>query len=753
VARYTVGSLGCAATSRPATVESVAMTDSKADRPTSLLTWIWRSYLRGALIPLICIELVLLAVYLASHSINERRTLDTFRAISEEEFENLAGQKAAVVSERLASVTAAVEVLRHHAREALTTTCTPDEAEVARYAVDEHGVFHTRGRGGAALYYSAITPLGPEERLKAYCSARLDELMISLAQASPLIDQIYVNTHDSMNRIYPWFDVTEQYISHMDIPSFNFYYEADARHNPDRDVVWTESYLDPAGRGWMVSAVAPVYRNDFLEAVVGIDVTLSTVISEVLQLDLPPGSYAMLVGRGGRILALPGSAAEEWRIDAPDTATDYGPVLSNTWQPDDLNLFARPGLAGLAERLRAETSGSGSFDLGGARRMTAWSVVGEPGWTILIVADERQVFAEVVALGDDFEAVGWLMMAVLVLFSAGFFWALYSRARRHSRTIAEPLLALQAMAQRIGRGDFHQPPVTSGIAELNATGAEVARMGNALGEANRRLLDADRELRRALVDARAANRAKSEFLAKMSHELRTPLNAIIGFSDLIADRSFGPDTNDRYFEYAADIRSSGRHLLGLINDVLDLSKIEAGQHELSPRLLPVQELFNEVRSMVAVEADSRGLTLRVEIEPGLPALCADPRAARQVLLNLMSNAIKFTSAGGTITLGSAIDRPGRLALWVEDEGIGIPEDRLEDVLKPFEQVEGAYARGHGGTGLGLTIVKDLVELHGGEVRIASRLGQGTRVTVCFPEREQPIRQRLAELRQPDSCVA
>jgi signal transduction histidine kinase len=579
--------------------------------------------------------------------------------------------------------------------------------------------------------------------------------MISLTEASPLVEQIYLNTHDSMNRIFPWFDVTEQYVPDMDIPSFNFYYEADAAHNPDRSVEWTDAYLDPAGQGWMVSAIAPVYRGDFLEGVVGIDVTLGTVLNEVLQLDLPDGSYAMLLGRDGRILAMPHAAARDLQVEAPLTAGDYGPVHSETLQPDDLNLFARTGMAGLAQAIRSGHGGLAHIDLADGGRTAAWSMIDATGWTMLVMADESQVFSAVIAVGETFHTIGWAMLVVLGLFSALFFLLLYLRAQRHSRAIAEPLLGLRDMVRRIGEGDFRQTPVTSGIAELNATGEEVARMGAALGEANQRLVDADRELRRALIEAQTANRAKTEFLAKMSHELRTPLNAIIGFADLLVDRSACPGLAEQHSDFAEEIRCSGRHLLGLINDVLALSKIEAGQRDLAPAPIPVAGLFAEMRRATAAEAEARGLTVETAVPPALPALIADPQAARQILLKLLSNAVKFTPGGGTVTLGAEAEGEGegeeRMALWVADTGIGIPEDRLRDVLEPFQQVEGAYARGYGGTGLGLTIVRDLAELHGGEVRIDSRLGEGTRVTVRFPLQRR-LRPAAAPAGDPALCA-
>lgn len=233
--------------------------------------------------------------------------------------------------------------------------------------------------------------------------------------------------------------------------------------------------------------------------------------------------------------------------------------------------------------------------------------------------------------------------------------------------------------------------------------------------------------------AEFASRTKSEFLAAVSHELRTPLNAIIGFSEMMRDEVLGPVGNDAYGEYADHIYNSGSHLLGIINDILDLAKVEAGTAELNEEELEIADVFETSRRMFEARCQQAGNTLTCEIAENLPPLRADRLKLQQVLVNLLSNAVKFTPAGGSIICSAYLEPNGDMHITVVDTGIGIAEADIATALEPFRQVDSSLSRQYEGTGLGLPLASRFVELHGGFLRLESEPDAGTQVTVSFPK--------------------
>jgi PAS domain S-box-containing protein len=269
----------------------------------------------------------------------------------------------------------------------------------------------------------------------------------------------------------------------------------------------------------------------------------------------------------------------------------------------------------------------------------------------------------------------------------------------------------------------------SGMPVYDDAGAFLGYRGTA-SDITREVL-AQRSLRQAKEQAETASRAKSEFLANMSHELRTPLNAILGFAEIIRDRLLGPIT-DRYAEYAQDIHSSGSHLLGIINDILDLSKVEAGRVDLVEEIVDLQTIIRSVVLLLRERVANAELTLKTELPDTLLLLRADERKLKQILMNLLSNAVKFTPPGGEILVHARVEGERGVMIEVADNGIGIAPEDIERALSPFGQVDSRLSRRYEGTGLGLPLARALAELHGGTLTLESALGRGTIVRITLP---------------------
>jgi two-component system cell cycle sensor histidine kinase PleC len=276
----------------------------------------------------------------------------------------------------------------------------------------------------------------------------------------------------------------------------------------------------------------------------------------------------------------------------------------------------------------------------------------------------------------------------------------------------------------------HEQRLVEGEKRRIATINDLRQSQQALERQTGELADLAEKYAEEKTRAEEASQAKSKFLANMSHELRTPLNAIIGFSEIMESAMFGPLGAEKYSEYSRDIRESGQYLLDVINDILDMSKIEAGGIHLAPEVAELDRVLTDSLRVVWARANEKRLTLTSHVAPGIK-LTADRRALKQIALNLLSNAVKFTPDGGAVTVRGRM-RGGMVTIAIEDNGIGIPKDALHKLGRPFEQVESQLTKRYQGSGLGLAIAKSLTELHGGTMRIRSVLGAGTMVVVRLP---------------------
>ena len=824
-----------------------------------LFIWIWYSYLKTAIIPLVVVELVFIGIYFFTNEWSQRESIKLLKEGTQDELLQIAKREAVVIDNQLSSITNATELYKRHIKEALYSKVNTQSEDIGRLKYSpERENYTTKDSkaGGAAIYYSGIVPVEEKEREKVQRLLSTQGIMKNIYESQALAAAIYFNTFDSLNIIYPFIDVLEQYAPHLDTPTFNFYYEADLKHNPERTIKWTDAYLDPAGNGWMASAIAPVYRDNFLEGVAGIDVTLETIVDEVLDLEIPWKGYGVLVGKDGAIIALPKNGEKTFGLKQLNTHKYDESILRDTFKPEQYNIYKREDLKGIVERMVQEKDGLINTTLNNEKHFISWSTVKNTGWKLLIITPEKNVFSEINKISDKLFEIGTFMIVGLILFYVLFFLILYKQSRKMSKNLTEPLVLLNTVVKSIGEGKYFQKKLEFKVNEFQEVADQLIEMGYELGKTNNCLKNAQMKLKkresnlRALVhsiddiimefdktgvclnvwtnnekllakpidkfrgkkiedvldekheemiaslvervfetgktetieyeittqygnewfqgrfspifdqegmvktlsftarnisdrkkmehyliqaknEAVRASKAKSEFLSSMSHELRTPMNAILGFAQILElDTDEQPLTKSQQ-DCIEEILKAGNHLLRLINEILDLAKIESGSISIFIEPVEVQEVINEVVGLIAPLAAQNNLTLinRFKASSNI-YVNADRTRFKQVLLNLLSNAVKYNKENGTIIL-ECLKINDYMKFVITDTGIGIDSSNLDYVFQPFYR-ENEINNIIEGTGIGLNVSKQLVELMKGTIHVESKKGVGSKFWFELP---------------------
>ncbi len=395
----------------------------------------------------------------------------------------------------------------------------------------------------------------------------------------------------------------------------------------------------------------------------------------------------------------------------------HGRILAHPDEPSRLMRRDLSALAPVRGMLAGETGVAEFFSpVVGAQMIAGFTTEPRTGWGVMV----PQPFSELENEAAMVRGIAVAIMLAGIVVAALLGWVLAS-------FITRPVEAVADAAGRFAAGETPQrTDALPGLVPL-----EMRRLAEAFDGMAQKVQAALADQAGALTEAEAASRAKTRFVANMSHELRTPLHSIIGFSEIMQEERLGPVGNAQYLEHATYIRDAGRHLLAVINDILTLAQAEEGKGLLHEAPVDVPRTVAACLAMVRLRAEEGGLRLEDAVPDDLPTLQADEGKLRQILLNLLSNAVKFTPEGGVVTVAAAADRGG-MTLSVRDTGIGIADEDMATALSPFGQVDNRLNREFDGTGLGLPLAKRLMELHDGRMRIDSRVGEGTVVTLHFP---------------------
>ncbi len=833
------------------------------DESISLYKWIWKSYIRTALIPLLIVELIFICIYFGSNIWSHKKTVIFFKGQVQDQLEQIANQEASGIDDQLSSITNSTMFFSIQMGRALSTQASLTPIDYDRLTYSKEGAYYTKKDsedGGASIFYSGIVPIKEDEQEKVARALTQQNLMADIKNTQPLAASIYLNTFDSFNMIYPYFDVISKYPPLSDIPSNNFYYEADAAHNPERKVKWTDVYLDQSGDGLITSALCPVYNDGFLEGVVGINMTINTIANQILTMHIPWHGYALLIGKNGNILVLPNSNKTDWNLDKINDNIYDGNTLKDNFNSDQFNLYKNKDLNFLTNKITNDTSGFSNFMLKNQSRVLSWSTISNTGWKLLLVVPEQDIYSKVDILIDNIIKIGIFMTSGLILSYIIIFLVISKKTKKISSAFSNSLLKINSLVQRISDGNYNQEEPTFKIEELKNISVQLIQMGKRLGKTNKNLLITQYELEKKETDLKAlvnsindiilevdskgyitnfwskshhdlyelymrgnfssiddildkdtcnrarekilyvlqtketvtiefsiesnsdlkwfeacissrlnyetkvvvsarditeqkklassiisakeeaekANKAKSEFLSSMSHELRTPLNAILGFSQVLELDPESPLTYSQQ-QSVEEILKAGNHLLELINEVLDLSKIESGKVSISIECVEIKPVMEETFAIIKPFADKHNIKIiTYPIEDSNEFVSSDRTRLKQILLNLLSNAIKYNKQNGQVIFyHDRIDDKYRF--HVIDTGIGISDFDLDFIFKPFHRLN-ELNNSIEGTGIGLTVSKQLVELMSGEIYVESQKDIGSHFCVEFPSTDLCILQ-------------
>jgi signal transduction histidine kinase len=690
----------------------------------SLQDWFWRALFRSAIIPLLVIELSFLLVFWFSGRLSYDTNISTVQEISHSYLEDISTREAATISETLRGVANMTSIFARQTNTALQAKATPTAAERSRFAFDANGAFRTiRDNGTTASFFSGIMPINDAALEKVWRTQRLDPLMADIKNSNPLVSQVYFNSFDSYNRLYPYFD-TSAYPARMDIPSFKFYYEADSAHNPKRKAVWTDAYIDPAGQGWMVSSIAPVHIGNRLEGVVGIDVTIRSIVDHLLATDLPWDSYAMLVGRDGTIIAIQPAGERDLGVRELKDHSYAKAIAQNTFKPGQFNLLKREDTRAFGLSAFDKDRGYVHFKLRGTDRIAAFAEVEGPDWRLIVVGNEANINQTADNLRAQYTRATVIMLVILVLFYLGYFAFLYVRSRRMSHVVAQPLEQLSGVVETMTRGGKDPEFSGSEVEEIDRFGMHLMDVHRKLSAAEARSQAQEKLVAAALEKEREANETQRRFMRVMSHEIRTPL-AVIDSSAQILERRANNLEPTGVIERAQKMRRSTGRIAGLLTRLVRLLDIDSGKGKAPMVPVDLGILMAEVCS--EFKATGLGRVFNVVAEPELVVL-ADPELMRLTLIAVLENAEKYSPTEKPIDV--RVERKQlNVIITVTDYGSGISEEDKPHVFDRFYR--GANATGTTGSGIGLHLASVFATTNRGEIRVADGEGGGTCVFLRF----------------------
>lgn len=749
--------------------QSLSSTENETLPRQPLRALIFRNYLFSALIPIFTIEVLLLLMYFGVNWYIAEQNKETLLQESRETLPHIAHQASMVINTELHEISNLSSMLQsENQRFFKNPELFPIPGPPPQFATAENGVFYKTNQVGCSLIYFNGTVIGPTEYAKAYQSESFDPLFEQVVENQRSVVAVYFNSFDNMNRLYPFIEkVYAQYPPNMNIPEYNFYYLADAAHNPSREAVWTGAYLDPAGQGWMVSCIVPIYRGDFLEGVTGLDVTTERFVQQTLNLQLPWKASAFMTDASGMILAMPETVENVLGLQELKRHTYNKTIDQEVHKPEEYTLTKNPNpaIARQFDAILGQDSVYTELSIGAKDYLVAQARIQATGWRVMIMVDKDELFAPIYVLNRLSHRIGIGLVIIMIVFYVVFFLLLLRRSFTVSQQIAIPVRNLATATAEVGKNESLAALPLTGIDEIDQLSTNFNQMSQELDERTQALIASQIREQLAAQEAEIAyNTGLFESASSYLHNIGNSLGAVDGKISLIrqtldaiagyrqafelirqAHLSGHPPTQDdetialvnrmealllaqvlpRLNQYLGEISEIRNHMVLTIKHQQEMF---SQRHQHADKYIQdidlgelVSTLMNDLRPM----AEKVRVTMAGEWA-GKIMVRNQKHQLMHGLLNVIKNAIEAIGLSETQMKGRVdirIKPPGeaggRAEIRVRDNGIGIKQEDLPNLFKA------GFTTKEGGHGLGLHSFLMFLKENSGNISVESAgLGQG-----------------------------
>lgn len=716
-------------------------------RKNNLRSLLYKSFLNTSLIPLVVIELTLLVLYFSTSNIMVTNSQDSLSKEIKNNLETILQKESQYIQYQLNSVSQSANLLKNEQEDIFKNK--DNYLKILKKPLFEkapNGVLYKKDNSGASLFYAANTKTTKEVLEKAHFTEAFDRGLKYTVDNSELIVAAYFNSYDNMNRLYPYIpDVYSQFDPNINMEDYNFYYEADQEHNPNKKAVWTDAYLDPAGQGWMLSCIVPIYNNNKLEGVTGLDVTIDKFIKNILDLDLPWNAKAFMVNDEGTILAMPQELEEIFGLKELKSHNYTNTITETKLKPEDFNIYKNPKLSSIFKDLQNYDNFLNEITIDEKEYLLAQSKITQTNWKLYVLVDESIVFRSVSDVKELSMKLGFYAILGMLIFYVAFFIFLYNKVLKISKNIADPISDLAIMTQKFGADMEEKSFKKVDIVELDTLSNNFNQMTVDLHKKTTLLENLNNTLEKRVEEEVEKNRQKDqklfqqsrlaqmgEMLNMIAHQWRQPLNTISVATNNMMFKILLDEYDKEFFEKETKLISKySQHLSKTIDDFRSFFKENQEKSQIE-----LNEIVNRTLNIVEPSLQNKNIELRKELKSE-DHIKTYVNELHHVILNVLRNS-EFAIQRNGIENGyiqiSTDQDDKNFYITVKDNGGGIPKNIIDKVFDPYFSTK----KEKEGTGLGLYMSKTIIEEHcGGTIEITSE-DNTTTLKIVLPRKSEEL---------------